>query len=227
LTKEIFRFLVMAAILTMLFPCMADALTIKTTQRLVVIDPGHGGKDHGIASVTGILEKQITLKLARMTARLLSDQYRSLLTRTTDVTLSATQRAAFANMNKADFFISIHLHTKENKNFFYYFGTPGITPADSDITWRTQGLEHQDKSRHAAVLFAKTFQDTGMGAKVHSGQVPAIPLEGLQMTAILAEPFTMSAIPVTTTGQDAFLATYAKMLTRSIEAYFKKQETQP
>jgi len=222
LTKEISLFLFIAALLTMLSPTMADALTIKTTRKLVVLDPGHGGSDPGITSTTGILEKQITLKLARMTSKLLNDQYHSLLTRTTDADLSETERTAFANQNKADLFLSIHLHAKGNKGFFYYFGTPDTAPADSEITWKTQGLVHQNKSRQAAILFVKIFLETDRGPKAHSGQAPAIPLEGLQMPAILAEPFTISDIPDTTTGQKAFLAHYAKIFARSIEAYFEK-----
>ncbi|MCP4719680.1 MAG: N-acetylmuramoyl-L-alanine amidase [Desulfobacteraceae bacterium] len=223
MTKEISRLLLMVVLLTIFTPAMADELTIKTTRKLVVLDPGHGGNDHGIISATGILEKQIVLKLALMTAQMLGDQYRSLLTRTTDTSLSETDRTAFANHNKADLFLSLHLHTKKNKSFFFYFDTPDTAPANSSTSWRTQGLIHQDKSRQGAKLFAKIFQELDKGTRPDFGPAPAIPLEGLQMTAILAEPFTISDIPETTAELSDFLAIYAKRLARSIEAYLENK----
>ncbi len=223
LTKEIYRLLFIAALLTILFPCMATALTIKTTRKIVVLDPGHGGKDTGIMSTTGILEKQITLKLGQMTAELLNDRYRPLLTRTTDTRLPATDRAAFANQNKADLYLSIHLHTQKNRAFFFYFDTPDTEPAQNDIHWSTQNLTHQTESRQGVALFAKTFQNLHKGTRPSFGPAPAIPLEGLQMTAILTEPFTIFDIPGTSTERQDFLSPHANALARSIEASFKNQ----
>lgn len=222
MTKEISRLLFIALLLTIVFPIMADALTIKTTRKVVVLDPGHGGKDTGITSTTGILEKQIVLKLARMTAKLLNDRYHPLLTRTTDTRLSATDRTAFANRNKADLFLSLHLHAMKNTSFFFYFGTPDTKPATHTTKWETQGLAHQQKSKQAAVLFAKIFQNPNKETKPHFGPAPVIPLEGLQMTAILAEPFTISDIPTAVEQQD-FLTPYAQLLARCIEAYFENK----
>lgn len=223
MTKEISRLLFIAALLTILLPCMADALTIKTTRRIVILDPGHGGKDTGITSTTGILEKQIVLKLAQMTAELLNDRYHPLLSRTTDTRLSATDRAAFANRNKADLFLSLHLHAKKNKSFFFYFGTPDPTPVANNTEWKTQGVSHQHKSKQAAALFAKIFQNLHKETRPHSGPAPVIPLEGLQMPAILAEPFTISDIPGTAVEQQDFLTPYAQLLARCIEAYFENK----
>jgi N-acetylmuramoyl-L-alanine amidase len=201
---------------------MADALTIKTTRKVVVLDPGHGGNDTGITSTTGILEKQIVLKLARMTAKLLNDRYHPLLTRTTDTRLSATDRVAFANRNKADLFLSLHLHAKKDRSFFFYFGTPDTKSVTDTIKWETQGLTHQHTSKQAAALFAKIFQDPNKETKPHSGPAPVISLEGLQMTAILAEPFTISDISTAVEQQD-FLTPYAQLLARCIEAYFENK----
>ncbi len=220
MTKEISWLLVTIALLTMFTPPMADALTIKTTRKLVVLDPGHGGNDPGITSITGILEKRIVLKLAQMTSKMLNDQYRSLLSRTIDTALSETDRAAFANQNKADLFLSLHLHAGKNKSFFFYFDTPDNAPTNNDATWKTQGLIHRDKNRQTAELFAKISQNRNKKVKTHFGPAPVISLEGLLMTAILTEPLTITDIP-TPTEQEAFLAPYAKTLARCIETYFK------
>lgn len=202
---------------------MADTLTIKTTRKLVVIDPGHGGSDPGITSPSKILEKQITLELARMTADRLNDRYRFELTRTRDTGLSATDRVAFANRNKADLYLSIHLHTQASRAFFFYFDTPNTAHAQSSTHWRTQNLTHQAESRQGATLFAKTFQILNNKIKPSFGSAPAIPLEGLQMPAILTEPFTIFDIPGTAAAQQDFLAPFANTLARAIEACLENQ----
>lgn len=229
LAKEIYRFLFPALLLAILTFTPAAALTITTTQKLVVLDPGHGGSDPGITSTTHVLEKHITLKLARMTSQMLSQQYRILLTRTTDISLSAAQRAAFANQNRADFFVSLHLHSlKKNKGFFFFFDTPDQKPLHHNTNWKTQSLAHRNKSRQAAALFAKKLQghykkNQNKKDNALSGPSAAIPLEGLLMPGILAEPFAISHIPGTKIAQERFLAPYASILARSIEAFFQKE----
>jgi len=223
LTKEISWLLVIVTLLTICPSITADTLTIKTTRKLVVIDPGHGGSDSGITSPSKILEKQITLELAQMTTERLSDQYRFLLTRTRDKDLTATDRAAFANQNKADLYLSIHLHTQKNRVFFFYFDTPDTAPARTAPHWRTQNLTHQTESRQGAALFVKTFQNLNKETRPSFSPAPAIPLEGLQMTAILTEPFTIFDIPGTAAERQDFLAPYANTLARAIEIFFKNQ----
>ncbi|MBU3952328.1 MAG: hypothetical protein KKF12_15015 [Proteobacteria bacterium] len=51
MTKEISWLLLTAALLTILPLPMADSLTIKTSRKLVVLDPGHGGSDPESASL--------------------------------------------------------------------------------------------------------------------------------------------------------------------------------
>lgn len=82
------------------------ARRIKT----IVIDPGHGGLETGARGPNGTLEKDITLaislKLKEMIERRLA--LRVVLTRDKDVDVSLENRAALANNNRADIFISIH-----------------------------------------------------------------------------------------------------------------------
>ncbi len=232
MAKEIYRFLLKALLLVALTFTTADALTITTTQKLVVLDPGHGGSDPGITSTTNVSEKHITMKLAQLTAQMLDQQYRVLLTRTTDQYLPTVERAVFANQNRADLFISLHLHSlKKNKGFFFFFDTPGQKSL-RNATWKTQALSNQDKSRQTAALFAKKLQTNHKKTQnkkgknsddTFSGPSPAIPLEGLLMPAILAEPFTISHFPVTKNEQEDFLTSYARILAHSIEAYFQKE----
>ena len=79
--------------------------------RLAVIDPGHGGGDHGSAGASGTLEKDITLAIARELRDALENRIglRVILTRERDEAVAPDTRAAIANNNKADLFISLHV----------------------------------------------------------------------------------------------------------------------
>ncbi|MBA3232087.1 MAG: N-acetylmuramoyl-L-alanine amidase [Acidobacteria bacterium] len=80
------------------------------TLRTVVIDPGHGGTESGARGPGGTLEKQVTLAVARRLKAALEARLgvRVILTRDGDDTVGLDERAAVANNNKADLFISLH-----------------------------------------------------------------------------------------------------------------------
>lgn len=77
---------------------------------LVVIDPGHGGKDPGASSKRGVIEKEVTLGIAgALRDELLkSGRYDVALTRTTDVYIELEDRVTKARTLGADLFISLH-----------------------------------------------------------------------------------------------------------------------
>jgi N-acetylmuramoyl-L-alanine amidase len=76
----------------------------------VVIDPGHGGDEPGARGSGGALEKDITLQVARRLRTMIESRLglRVFLTRDDDRTMSLDDRAAYANSQKADVFLSIH-----------------------------------------------------------------------------------------------------------------------
>jgi N-acetylmuramoyl-L-alanine amidase len=78
--------------------------------RTIAIDPGHGGDDEGAKGVTGIKEKDIALAAARRLRNILEGRLgvRVLLTRDDDRAVAIDERAALANNNKADMFVSLH-----------------------------------------------------------------------------------------------------------------------
>lgn len=79
--------------------------------RTVVIDPGHGGHDSGCLGHTRVNEKEVALNIALMLGGYIN-QYlpdvKVIYTRSTDVFVELEERAAIANRNHADLFISIH-----------------------------------------------------------------------------------------------------------------------
>ena len=85
---------------------------------VVVIDPGHGGGDTGGCGPTGLLEKEVTLKLAMRIKRLLTRRLRVkvFLTRESDGPVSLERRTAVANNQKADLFISLHANSSFDRD---------------------------------------------------------------------------------------------------------------
>lgn len=77
---------------------------------VVAIDAGHGGKDPGAHGPNGLLEKNVTLAIARRLKRMVDDQphMRGILTRKADRYVGLRQRMVIARRDKADFFVSIH-----------------------------------------------------------------------------------------------------------------------
>jgi N-acetylmuramoyl-L-alanine amidase len=84
---------------------------------VIVIDAGHGGKDPG-AIGKRVQEKSITLAVALKLGKLISENMKDvkvLYTRDSDEFIELYQRAALANKNKADLFISVHCNANRNK----------------------------------------------------------------------------------------------------------------
>lgn len=78
--------------------------------RIIVIDPGHGGKDPGCNGAIHN-EKDVALAVALRLGKLLEENLKDvkvIYTRTTDVFVELEDRAQIANKAKADLFISIH-----------------------------------------------------------------------------------------------------------------------
>jgi N-acetylmuramoyl-L-alanine amidase len=83
----------------------------KLAGKVVVIDPGHGDQDSGAHSA-GVSEKNLTLAISKKLSRQLAAQGATvIMTRKTDVFIPLTERAAIANRNKADFFLSVHINS--------------------------------------------------------------------------------------------------------------------
>ncbi len=107
---------------------MADLFGLDV--HTIVIDPGHGGEDPGAIGPNGLMEKDITLKIARLLHNRLMDEpgLNVILTRDSDVTLSLKHRVEYAKENDADLLISIHLNTIPDSPLTivetYYFGPP-------------------------------------------------------------------------------------------------------
>jgi N-acetylmuramoyl-L-alanine amidase len=86
----------------------------------IVIDPGHGGKDPGCYFNGGIKEKDIVLDMAKKLKIKIEKKLgcEVLLTRTTDIFIPLDERTAFANIKKADLFISLHVNAHKKSGIY-------------------------------------------------------------------------------------------------------------
>ncbi|WP_225037080.1 N-acetylmuramoyl-L-alanine amidase [Winogradskyella sp. SM1960] len=85
---------------------------------IVVIDPGHGGRDPGAMTIKGIKEKDIVLAIASkmvvLNDTLFDNPLRLFLTRYTETLIALRDRTLLAKTLKADIFISIHCNQSIN-----------------------------------------------------------------------------------------------------------------
>ena len=125
-----------------LLPILRPARSTARPLRTIVIDAGHGGNDTGTQNKTHKLsEKTFTLDVAQRLQRLLGeDRWRVLQTRTDDRFVELPARAAFANAEKADLFISIHFNAVANNAAVHGTETYVLTPQFQRSTSSSKAL---------------------------------------------------------------------------------------
>ncbi len=92
-------------------PGLSDPL--RQTIDTICIDPGHGGEDFGAVGKAGLLEKDVTLKVANKLRSIIESRLglRVVMTREKDSDVSLNARAAIANNQRAQLFVSIHVNS--------------------------------------------------------------------------------------------------------------------
>lgn len=88
-------------------------------KKVIVIDPGHGGKDSGAVGVNGVKEKDVVLGVAKAILELnesLKSSFDIYLTRYGDTLISLSDRAKSAKRLKADVFVSLHCNHSDDPN---------------------------------------------------------------------------------------------------------------
>ncbi|QEK12959.1 AMIN domain-containing protein [Crassaminicella thermophila] len=89
----------------------------KYTKKLIVIDPGHGGKDPGTSNKElKLLEKDLALDTAMRLKELLEEAgFDTFITRDDDTYVGLYERPEIANGLNADAFVSVHYNYVDNK----------------------------------------------------------------------------------------------------------------
>ncbi len=90
-----------------------------STQKRIIIDVGHGGKDAGAIGINGVQEKDVVLDIANAILKLNNELDTPLdiyLTRYNDTLISLSDRTKLAKTLKADLFVSLHCNHSNNPN---------------------------------------------------------------------------------------------------------------
>lgn len=139
----------------------------------IVVDAGHGGSNPG-AVHQGRRESDDALRLAMAVGRILEDNgFDVSYTRTSDVTQSVGQKAAIANEEGADFFVSIH------RNAGQY---PGQYDGVQTLIYDDSGIKKQMAENIDANLEALGFRNAGVSIRPN-----LVVLNSTQMPALLVE----------------------------------------
>jgi len=117
-----------------------EIIDIIDGQRIVVLDPGHGGRYPGTVHF-GVVEKEVALIISNMVRDMLlqNPDIHVLTTRDTDIHVPLIERAEIANNADADLFVSIHLNAVANNSIVrgtetYYLASE--TDANFNVTRR-------------------------------------------------------------------------------------------
>jgi N-acetylmuramoyl-L-alanine amidase len=120
---------------------------------VIVIDPGHGGKDPGAIGLNNIKEKDINLKVALKLGKLIQERMKDVkvvYTRSTDKFVDLYKRGKFANEQGGKLFISIHCNSTRKKptdasGIEVYLLRPSRTQEAINIAEReNQVIEYED-----------------------------------------------------------------------------------
>lgn len=105
-----------------------DRKNTSRTFGTVVVDAGHGGMDSGAVRRFGPPEKAVTLDVAqRLNRKLRESQFRTVMTRSSDVFIPLDQRVAIGNRQGNSVFVSIHFNDARRRGirgFETYYASP-------------------------------------------------------------------------------------------------------
>jgi len=221
----------------------AEVMAKKTynNEKIIILDPGHGGHDKGVQGVNGTYEKTLTLKLANIIAKELKDKYRVFLTRTDDYWLDIPGRIDAANHLKANLFISIHfggsfLHKASGICIYCYkeiSGSANIlerttlkTIKNNNI--RTQWYNIQNRHKTTSHILAESVKNRINKhieyARCKIQSAPVLVLSGADMPAIVIEAGYISTPADEKELKDAkVLSNFAKSISKGIEDFFNRE----
>ncbi len=220
-------------------------------KKIIVIDPGHGGKDSGGIGIGRRYEKHAVLAVAKKLAKELKKKgYIVYLTRSTDIFIPLKKRTHFANMKKADLFISLHCniapkHLKSPHGIETYYLSPTRNERAIQVARlenkEIKGLNYLDQrvilnflNRDRIIDSNKLAIDIQNGMLkeirkkyfVKNGGVRPAPfwvLVGTQMPAILIEMgYLTNPVEAKRLFNSDYQSRIAKGIAKGIDEYFKK-----
>jgi|APSaa5957512622_1039677.scaffolds.fasta_scaffold08609_3 N-acetylmuramoyl-L-alanine amidase len=171
---------------------------------VLVIDPGHGGKDPG-AVLGKAREKDIVLDIALKLGNYIKTNFpetKVIYTRKKDVFIPLNQRAIIANKNKADLFISIHANSVDRKS---------VQGAETFVLGQHRSKDNLEvaKTENSVILLEDDYSTT------YEGFDPKSP-ESYIMFELVQDEYLEQSVMFASAIQDQFRER-AKRIDRSVK----------
>jgi len=178
---------------------------VETHRYFAVIDPAHGGSESGAALADQLLEKDITLAVARsLRQELAARQLTALLVRDGDVAMTTEQRASLVNAVHPAIYVCFHASSQGTGVRVF---TSLVPHASSDqgpfVEWESAQAGFLASSQKVAARLGAALQT--LQVPVHSLPAPLRPLNNIRTAAVAIEiaPPDISTGPGSTTYQDS------------------------
>jgi N-acetylmuramoyl-L-alanine amidase len=168
-------------------PTAANAAAPVSRRYFAVVDASHGGDDHGETFSTTLMEKDVTVALARsLRQELESRGIPTLVLRDSDANLSIDQRAVFANADHAAIYIAVHA-ASNGRGVRVYTSMLPFTGDDRGPfrAWTTAQHASLPLSQSTAAAVAAEFQKRQI--PVRTLTAPLRPLNNVVGPAIAVE----------------------------------------
>ncbi|MGM0417945.1 MAG: N-acetylmuramoyl-L-alanine amidase family protein [Thermodesulfobacteriota bacterium] len=217
-------FLILILSLLPLCPFYASAENLNTKPTSILIDPGHGGRETGAKSITGLKEKDFNLYMAFALKNRLEKNFRVELTRNSDYFTDNDSRVNKANTENYQVVISIHAgslftQTISNNVFIGYFDST-VEKDEAPEIFLTQN-RHINQSNILAKSLSKALKSR---YKTIVAGAPFINLGYINRPAVLIEVGNLNSPPDSVNMKNPeYIESTAEMIALGIKNYIRKQ----
>ena len=192
--------------------------------KIVYLDAGHGGYDPG-ASYFGISEKSLTLAIqSRVKAKLESEGYQVVTTRTSDTYVDLTNRSRAANASESDIFVSIHINASGSSAAqgieTYYYQPYAEYPSRINATYHANPTRLSMSDTLANAIQSSLINATGAQNQGVKRQTFAVLRETTAPAVLLELGFLSNPQEAARLNTSAYQETLANAIVAGIKRYY-------
>ena len=195
--------------------------------KIVYLDAGHGGYDPG-ASYFGISEKSLTLAIqSRVKAKLESEGYQVVTTRTSDTYVDLTDRSRAVNASESDIFVSIHINASGSSAAqgieTYYYQPYAESPSRINATYHANPTRLSMSDTLANAIQSSLINATGAQNQGVKRQTFAVLRETTAPAVLLELGFLSNPQEAARLNTAAYQETLANAIVAGIKSYYEKE----
>ena len=195
--------------------------------KVVYLDAGHGGYDPG-ASYFGISEKSLTLAIqSRVKAKLESEGYQVVTTRTSDTYVDLTDRSRAANASESDIFVSIHINASGSSAAqgieTYYYQPYAEYPSRINATYHANPTRLSMSDTLANAIQSSLINATGAQNQGVKRRTFAVLRETTAPAVLLELGFLSNPQEAARLNTSSYQETLANAIVAGIKSYYEKE----